>query len=67
MFRYNDINANSIAVISALGPGSIHKAEMDKLRAEFQNKIMGNYDGGVKNWLYRWVEGELASITGRCI
>lgn len=64
MFRYNDINANSIAVISSLGPGatwqgSIHKAEMDKLRAEFQNKIMGNYDGGVKNWLYRWVEGQV--------
>ena len=61
MFRYNDINANSIAVISSLvtWQGSIHKAEMDKLRAEFQNKIMGNYDGGVKNWLYRWVEGQV--------
>ena len=68
MFRYNDINANSIAVISSLGPGvtgqgSIHKAELDKLRAEFRNKIMGNYDGGVKNWLYRWVEGEVGEYN----
>src|SRR5271168_4836319 len=36
---------------------------MDKLRAEFQNKIMGNYDGGVKNWLYRWVEGQVGEYN----
>lgn len=47
MSRCNDINTDSIAVISYPGPGAtgqgnIRKAEMDKLRAEFQNKIMGN-------------------------
>jgi hypothetical protein len=62
--RYNDINTNTIAVFSSLGPGvtwqgQADKAEMDSLHVEFQNKITGSYNGRAENWLYRGVEGQV--------
>jgi hypothetical protein len=66
--KYNDINTNTIAVFSSLGPGATwqgqaDKAEMDSLRVEFQNKITGSYDGRAENWLYRWVEGQVGEYN----